>query len=71
MLRWITEIESDGSQLRNLNGRAAVLGDGLGRRFEAELAQSACALRTFDIEEFLDHCEEADKIQLGVLPNHA
>eukprot|EP00969_Alexandrium_andersonii_P365548 15466474-Alexandrium_andersonii.AAC.1 len=49
MLRWITEIESDGPQLRNLSGRAAVLGDVLGRRFEAELAQSARALRTFDV----------------------
>ena len=65
-LRWISEIISDGSQIRSLSGRAAKLGDGFSRNpadRDAILAQRSkdlaglCGqLRGFDIDEFLsDH----------------
>ena len=65
-LRWISEIISDGNQIRSVSGRAAKLGDGFSRNpadRDAILAQRSkdlagfCGqLRGFDIDEFLsDH----------------
>ena len=35
IIRWVGDIECDGSRLRNLSGRSAVLGDGPSRHDEA------------------------------------
>ena len=35
IIRWVGDIESDGSRLRNLSGRSAVIGDGPSRHNEA------------------------------------
>ena len=35
-----------------------------------QVAQRARSLKGFDLEEFLDHCEDGE-IQVGVLPSHS
>ena len=54
-IRWIADLESDGSQLRNLAGRSAHLGDGLSRHDEAHAAvlrKAAHSLRGACIDDF-------------------
>ena len=70
MLRWISEIVADGSEIRSLSGRAARLGDGTGRNIENRdelLAQRGKDLkgligqvRGFDLDEFLSDWEDPD-----------
>ena len=74
-LRWIADIESDGSQLKNLSGRAQIvqIGDGLSRAphdLTPELANRARSIREFSVEKFLDAREE-DNLQVSTLPGHA
>ncbi len=61
VIRWIADIESDGSRIRNLAGRAAHLGDGLSRQDEAHstaLREASKSLRSASIEDFLDDMED-------------
>ena len=67
LLRWITEIVSDGSEIRSLAGRSARLGDGTSRNppdRDALMAQRTKDLqgmigqvRGFDLNEFLSDWE--------------
>ena len=60
-MRWTADLESDGSRLRNLAGRAAHLGDGLSRHDEAHMAvlrKAAHSLRGATVEDFLDDMED-------------
>ena len=59
-IRWIADIQEDGSRLMNLSGRAAHLGDGLSRQDEAHqriLRNAAHMLSTATVEDFLDDAE--------------
>ena len=61
VIRWIADLESDGSRLRNLAGRAAHLGDGLSRQDEAHarfLRDASHSLRGASIDDFLDDMED-------------
>ncbi len=61
VIRWIADIESDGSRTRNLADRAAHLGDGLSRHDEAHsdaLREASKSLRSASIEDFLDDMED-------------
>ena len=61
VIRWIADIESDGSRVRNLAGRAAHLGDGLSRQDESHartLREAAHSLWGASIEDFLDDLED-------------
>ena len=59
-VRWVAEIESDGSRLKNLCGKSAVLGDVLSRSpvgaSEAMLAPLR-KFRDFSLDDYLDECE--------------
>ena len=67
MLRWISEIVADGSEIRSLAGRAARLGDGTSRNPKERdelIAQRSKDLkgligqvRGFDLDEFLSDWE--------------
>ena len=60
-IRWIADLESDGSRLRNLAGRAAHLGDGPSRHDMAHAAflqKAAHTLRGASIEDLLDDMED-------------
>ena len=69
-IRWISEIESDGSRLQNLSGRSAVLGDALSRLLQESLDQHGKRFREFSIEDYLDECEE-DGLPPSALVGHA
>ena len=73
VIRWIADIESDGSRTRNLADRAAHLGDGLSRHDEAHsdaLREASKSLRSASIEDFLDDMEDDGQQRAGshVLP---
>ena len=67
-LRWYSEIVADGSEIRSLSGRTAVLGDGISRnpidRNEImdqrgkDLQGYAAQIRGFDLDEFLSDWED-------------
>ncbi|HIL57533.1 MAG TPA: hypothetical protein EYG39_06465, partial [Rhodothermales bacterium] len=73
IVRWLADIESDGSRLRNLSGRSAALGDALSRhdldhaRFLREQAHS---LRQLTLEDLFDEYEDDGPQQWG-LGSHA
>ena len=78
-LRWISEIISDGSQIRSLSGRAAKLGDGFSRnpagrdeilaQRTKDLAGLCGQLRGFDIDEFLSDHEQPDRPVPWTMPS--
>ena len=71
--RWIADLESDGSRLKNLSGRSAAIADGLSRAphdLTPELADRARSIREFSVKEFLDQLEEPG-LQVSTLPGHA
>ncbi|CAK0840013.1 unnamed protein product, partial [Prorocentrum cordatum] len=56
VIRWVGEIESDGSRLMNLSGRSAALGDGPSRENEAHgkfLREQAHSLANITIEDII------------------
>ncbi|CAK0832647.1 unnamed protein product [Prorocentrum cordatum] len=56
VIRWVGEIESDGSRLMNLSGRSAALGDGPSRENEAHgkfLRERAHSLANITIEDII------------------
>ncbi|CAK0865466.1 unnamed protein product, partial [Prorocentrum cordatum] len=56
VVRWVGEIESDGSRLMNLSGRSAALGDGPSRENEAHgkfLREQAHSLANITIEDII------------------
>ena len=71
ILRWISEIIADGSEIRSLAGRAARLGDGTSRnpvdreklleQRTKDLAGLIGQVRGFDLNEFLSDWEEAGR----------
>lgn len=69
-IRWISEIESDGSRLQNLSGRSAVLGDALSRLLQDRIEQRGRRFREFSIEDYLDECGE-NGIQACAVAGHA
>ena len=72
--RWLADIESDGSVLKNLSGRSAVIADGLSRAphdLTPELADRARAIREFRVEDFMDLLEEPGALQVDTLPGHS
>ena len=72
-IRWIADIESDGSTLKNLSGRAKLMriADGLSRAYAtltAELEDRAHRMRKFDVKELLDTQEQPDEVQADGIP---
>ena len=70
LIRWVIDIESDGSRLRNLSGRSAKLADGLSRGprgLDAELVNKARQIRNFSDDEYFDD-KETDDLQPSCLP---
>ena len=69
LLRWVSEIVSDGSEIRSLAGRSARLGDGTSRnpsnrealleQRTKDLAGMIGQVRGFDLNEFLSDWEPA------------
>ena len=56
VIRWIGDIESDGSRLRNISGRSAILGDGPSRHNEAHgkfLREQAHSLSNITVDDLL------------------
>ena len=56
IIRWVGDIESDGSRLRNLSGRSAILGDGPSRHNEAHgsfLREQAHSLSAITLDDLL------------------
>merc|ERR1712242_122844 len=64
--RWVADIESDGSRLRNMAGRLAVMADALSR----QLAVPPRRLRDLVLEDFLAEFE-GEGIQCDAVPLHA
>ena len=70
LLRWVSEIVADGSEIRSLAGRSARLGDGTSRNPKdrealldqrtKDLAGMIGQVRGFDLNEFLSDWEQAD-----------
>ena len=56
-LRWLADIRSDGSELKNLSGRMQRIADGLSREpwdLTPELQDRKRSIREFKVAEFLD-----------------
>ena len=74
IIRWVGDIESDGSRLRNLSGRSAVLGDGPSRHNEAHgkfLREQAHSLSSITLDDLLGDgygAEDAHTWALDVTP---
>ena len=57
-LRWVADIQSDGSTLMNLSGRSARLGDGLSRNpLTDEIRRQSVSIKGFSLEDFLADLE--------------
>ena len=80
-LRWMADIESDGSQLKHISARSSWMriADGLSRSgfgvelsahpdLTAELANRARQIREFRVEDLLDTLEPPGEIQVNSLP---
>ena len=74
IIRWVGDIECDGSRLRNLSGRSAVLGDGPSRHDEAHgrfLREQAHSLSSITLDDLLGDrydVEDAHTWALDVTP---
>jgi hypothetical protein len=81
VLRWVSEIVADGSEIRSLSGRAAKLGDGTSRnppdrdKLMAQRAKDIEGLmgqvRGFDLDEYLGDWEQSRYAQTWTLPSDA
>ena len=82
LVRWVSEILSDGSELRSLSGRSAKLGDGFSRNpkdrdalLEArtkDLSSLQGQMRGFDLDDFLgDGVEEGEQVVAWAIGNDA
>jgi len=80
-LRWYSEIVSDGSEVRSLSGRTAVLGDGISRnpidrdsvmeQRSKDLQGFAGQIRAFDLDEFLSDWEDPGAPVPWTIGDHA
>ena len=80
-LRWVSEIMSDGSEIKSLSGRSAVLGDGTSRNpinrdelIEArstDLKGISGMVRNFDVQQFLSEYEQTGTSIPWALPSHS
>ena len=81
-LRWVSELVSDGSKIRSLSGRSAVLGDSWSRnpvnrdelleQRTKDLSGMIGQARGFDLDEFLSDWEQRDGTPLPwTLPSDA
>ena len=70
VIRWVGEIESDGSRLMNLSGRSCALGDGPSRENEAHgkfLREQAHSLAKITIEDIIgDDYRPGDAVPWGL-----
>ncbi|CAK9071601.1 unnamed protein product, partial [Durusdinium trenchii] len=81
LVRWVSEILSDGSGIRSLSGRSARLGDGFSRNpkdrdalLEArtkDLSALSGQLRGFDLDEYLGEGVENDEVVAWAVGNDA
>ena len=72
LLRWVSELVADGSEIRSLAGRSAKLGDGFSRNLPnrdalldqrtKDLKGLSGQLRGFDLDEFLGNDTGTDKV---------
>ena len=73
VIRWVADIESDGSRLQNLSGRAAAMGDRLSRhdmKHAKFLPEEMHRLSSLTVEDLLDE-DEDDGPQPWGLGSHA
>ena len=60
-LRWVADIQSDGSTIMNLSGRSAKLGDGLSRNpLTDEMRRQGQSIKGFCLADFLADLESGD-----------
>ena len=81
LVRWVSEILSDGPEIRSLSGRSARLGDGFSRNpkdrdalLEArtkDLSALSGQLRGFDLDEYLGEGVENDEVVAWAVGNDA
>ncbi len=80
-LRWYSEIVADGSEIRSLSGRTAVLGDGISRnpidrdevmeQRSRDLQGYAGQIRGFDLDQFLSDWEDPGMPVPWTIGDHA
>ena len=73
-IRWIGDIESDGSRLYNISGRSCLLGDGPSRAHPehvAELRRQATRLRNAKVDDLADSDREEGELDTWSIPSSA